>query len=241
MKNIAIIPARGGSKRIPKKNIKSFLGKPIIVYSIEVAIQSGLFDEVMVSTDDEEIADISKKYGAKVPFFRSKEKADDYATTSDVLEEVLLKYREYNKYYDIFCCMYPTAPFITQHILIKSYELLIKSKFESVFPVVRFSSPIQRALKIDNNKVSMICPENYKKRSQDLLPAYHDSGQFYWMRTNAFFKYKTLWTENTGAIELMEKETQDIDTIKDWEIAELKYKILQQISNKKNKDCMYLL
>ena len=222
---IAIIPARGGSKRIPRKNIKDFLGKPIIAYSIETALKSGLFDEVMVSTDDEEIAEIAKRYGARVPFMRSLKNADDFAGTSDVINEVLLEYKNIGIEFDFFCCIYPTAPFITSKKLRESYVKLKKNKFDSVFPVVKFNYPIQRALKIIKDKVSMIEPKNLNKRSQDLMPIYHDAGQFYFMKTESFLIKNKLFTENTGAIELSELEVQDIDTKIDWEIAEIKYQL----------------
>lgn len=226
MNNLAIIPARGGSKRIPRKNIKDFLGKPIIAYSIEAALDSGLFEEVMVSTDDNEIAEIAIKYGAKIPFFRSEKTANDFAHVAEVIEEVLDSYRSENKQFDNFCCIFSTAPFISKKRLKEGYELMLKNNFDSVFPVLKFSYPIQRALKIENEKVSMILPENFNKRSQDLMPAYHDSGQFYWMKTQEFYKQKRVFAENSGAIILSEMEVQDIDTIEDWEVAEMKYKLI---------------
>ncbi len=225
-KNIAIIPARGGSKRIPRKNIKNFLGKPIIAYSIEAALKSNLFDEVMVSTDDKEIAEIAVKYGAKVPFFRSKETANDYAGLTDVIIEVLNKYKEQNIIYDNLCCILATAPFLTQKDLINSYNKLIKSTFDSVFPVVRYSFPIQRAMQFEGENIKMIWPENLTKRSQDLKPSFHDAGLFYWAKTNIILEQNKLWTDNTTAIEISEQKAQDIDTSEDWEIAELKYKLI---------------
>src|SRR5690606_2388836 len=155
MANLAIIPARGGSKRIPKKNIKDFLGKPIMAYSIEAALNSKLFDEVMVSTDDEEIAIIAEKYGAKVPFLRSKDNANDFAVLADVVEEVQMKYSNKNKNFENICCILPTAPFVTPSKIIEGYDKLIEGEFVSVFPVLEFSFPIQRSLKIEKNKVAM--------------------------------------------------------------------------------------
>jgi N-acylneuraminate cytidylyltransferase len=225
-KNLCIIPARGGSKRIPRKNVKDFLGKPIIAYSIETALESNLFDEVMVSTDDDEIAEIAKNYGAKVPFMRSEENADDFATTADVLIEVITNYQKLNKYFNIACCMYPTAPLIKQEYLKKSYDLLIEKKFDSVFPIVKFSYPIFRALKIEDNKTRMIWEENLKKRSQDLPEAFHDAGQFYWFDVKKLLSNNILFSENAGAIEIAETEVQDIDNETDWKIAEIKYKLL---------------
>jgi N-acylneuraminate cytidylyltransferase len=226
MKRLAIIPARGGSKRIPRKNIKNFLGKPIIAYSIEAAIASNLFDEIMVSTDDAEIAAVARESGAKVPFMRSDKNADDFATTSDVIQEVLRQYAD-NKYsYDSVCCIYPTAPFITAERLKQGSELLDKGSFGAVVPLVKFSFPIQRAVRLSSNgKVSFFQPEYIKSRSQDLEPAYHDAGQFYWFNVDAFEINQSIWTSNTGAIILNETEVQDIDTPEDWKIAEFKFKI----------------
>lgn len=225
MKKIAIITARSGSKRIPKKNIKIFLGKPIIAYSIEKAINSKLFDKVMVSTDDKEIADISKNYGAEVPFFRSKKNSDDFSTTPDVLIEVLETYKKLNEEFDFGCCIYPTAPLISKKELKKSFDILISKKYDCVFPILPFSYPIQRALRIENSeKVEMINPLNYRVRSQDLEKMYHDAGQFYWFNVSKFINKKKLWTNNTGFIIVDEINTQDIDDEMDWKLAEIKYK-----------------
>ncbi len=226
MANLAIIPARGGSKRIPRKNIKPFLGKPIIAYSIEAAMHSNLFDEVMVSTDDEEIAEIAKKYGAKVPFLRSKDNANDFAVLADVVEEVRLKYSNENKNFKNICCILPTAPFVTSSKIKAAYDKLIEGNFESVFPVLEFSFPIQRSLKIKENKVSMVWSEYLNSRSQDLEPRYHDSGQFYWLKSAFFKKEKKLFTDNSGAIVISELHAQDIDTETDWKLAEIKYKLM---------------
>src|ERR1019366_4135646 len=193
MRKIAIIPARGDSKRIPRKNIKDFLGKPIIAYSIETAIQSGLFDEVMVSTDDEEIAKIAVQYGATVPFMRSKKNADDYAGTSEVILEVLSNYEISNKSFDVICCIYPTAPLLKVKKFKDSYQMFINGGFDSFFCVIPFNYPIQRALVANNNKIKMINPENYKYRSQDLEKTYHDAGQFYWLRSNKFLDEQKLF------------------------------------------------
>ncbi len=223
---IAIITARGGSKRIPKKNIKLFLGKPIIQYSIEAALNSNYFDEVMVSTDDEEIASISKKMGAVVPFFRSKENSDDYSTTCDVLEEVLLKYKELGKNVDYFCCIYPTAPFVNSDKLINAMDLLINSNADCVLPVVEYSYPIQRSLKCVGDNIVMKWPENYFSRSQDLEKTYHDCGQYYCMKTSSLLTQMKLFAENTIPIITSEIEVQDIDNETDWLLAELKYQFI---------------
>lgn len=227
MKNLCIIPARGGSKRIPRKNIKPFLGKPIIAYSIEMALKSGLFDEVMVSTDDEEIAEVAKEYGAEVPFMRSKKSADDFATTAEVIEEVLNKYLSFNQNFKYGCCIYPTAPLLNSDKLDEAYHLLLNKNFDSVFPVVEFGYPIWRSLAInENGQAAMNWPEHLNSRSQDLPKAYHDAGQFYWFNVEQFFEKKTLFGQNSGSIVLSQVEVQDIDSNVDWQLAELKAKLL---------------
>ena len=227
IKNIAIIPARGGSKRIPRKNIKNFLGKPIIAYSIESALESNLFDEVMVSTDDEEIAEIARHYGAKVPFMRSDNNANDFAPLADVLLEVVTEYEAKNISIDNICCILPTAPFVTTERLVDSHKMFISEGFDSVFPVLEFSYPIKRSLvKKEDGTVKMAWPEYLNTRSQDLTPHYHDSGQFYFVENESLQKYKSVFTDNTGVIELSQLEVQDIDTLDDWKNAEIKYKII---------------
>ncbi len=227
MSAIAIITARGGSKRIPRKNIREFCGHPIIKYSIEAAISSKSFDEVMVSTDDKEIAEIARKYGAKVPFLRSKENSDDYSGTVDVLLEVINKYKKIGKCFDYLCCIYPTAPFITAKKLTSSIKLLQENKdCDCIIPVVKYSYPIQRSLKIDNGKLKMNWPENYSKRSQDLEDAYHDSGQFYITKTQQLLENKTLFSMNAIPVTISETEAQDIDNEEDWKIAEIKFRVL---------------
>ncbi|MCW2120272.1 pseudaminic acid cytidylyltransferase [Flavobacterium sp. 7A] len=229
MTNICIIPARGGSKRIFRKNIKIFLGKPIIAYSIEVAIKSGLFDEIMVSTDDEEIAEIAIKYGAKIPFLRSNEKSNDFATTYEVIEEVLQNYKKRGQSFDQACCIYPCAPFISTKKLVEAARKL--DKFETVLPIVQYGFPIQRALKKNEaDSVSFIQPEFELSRSQDLNESFHDAGQFYWFNLKSLFKNKSVLSENTGCVVLSEIEVQDIDNEIDWKLAELKYKLLYGVS-----------
>jgi N-acylneuraminate cytidylyltransferase len=228
-KSIAIITARGGSKRIPRKNIKNFCGFPIIKYSIEAAINSKCFVDVMVSTDDKEIANIAKQFGATVPFFRSENTSNDYATTADVIEEVLLEYKKLGKNFDYACCIYPTAPFITKSKLKEVYNLIVSKKADSVIPVVKFDYPIQRALKIENMLLKFIWSENLNKRSQDLEPSYHDCGQFYFFKTSSFLESKKLFSENTIPFEMPASEVQDIDNEEDWIIAEMKYKLLNTL------------
>ena len=229
MTRIAIIPARSGSKRIPNKNIKSFLGKPIIAYSIQTAIESNLFDEVMVSTDCEEIAKIAKSYGAKVPFYRTKKNASDYASTLEVLNEVIDQYKINGFDYDYGCCLYSTAPFITPNHLKEAYKNLIDKSFDTVFAAVKYGHPIERAFQLNNdNKVQINNPEKEFTRTQDLSPNYHDAGQFYWFNTKSLIENTSLLNGNTSAIIMDEIEVHDIDSPSDWQIAELKYKTLRQ-------------
>jgi pseudaminic acid cytidylyltransferase len=223
---LAIITARGGSKRIPRKNIKKFLGKPIINYSIQSALDSKCFDEVMVSTDDIEISEVAKTAGAKIPFLRSAESSNDYATTAEVILEVLADYKKLGVEFEYFCCIYPTAPFITGDKLKNAYNMLISSGAKSVVPVVRFGFPIQRSFKIEDDRLKMNWPEHMSTRSQDLTPAYHDSGQFYFIRTEDFLRDKKLFTDFTLPYEMPESEVQDIDNLEDWKVAEIKYTFL---------------
>ena len=227
MSKIAIIPARGGSKRIPRKNIKDFLGKPIISYSIEAALAACIFDEVMVSTDDLEIAEIAKSYGAAVPFLRSEETSNDIAATVPVLLEVLNEYEKCGTKFDYACCIYPCAPFITSDRLKEGMEMLTSSNADSVLPVVKFSYPPQRCLVIRNDLVEMLWPGNYSVRSQDLEPLYHDAGQFYCIKTDVLKSGLKLIGKRSHPIVLTDAEVQDIDTIEDWQAAEIKFRILR--------------
>lgn len=228
MKTIAIITARGGSKRIPKKNIKEFLGRPIICYSIEAALESGCFDEVMVSTDSTDIADVAIAAGAKVPFLRNPETADDYAVTADVLYEVLKRYEESGQSYHRGCCLYPTAPFVTAGKLRTAMEMLENPEVETVVPVVPFSFPPQRGSIISDGYLKMRYPENLNTRSQDLEMMYHDCGQFYCFDVEAFLKEKKLFTTKTAPYIISELEVQDIDNISDWKLAEIKYQMMKE-------------
>lgn len=220
---VAIITARGGSKRIPRKNIKNFLGKPVIAYSIESAKKAGCFDEIMVSTDDHEIAEVAQKYGASVPFFRSPQTSDDYSSTTDVLLEVLLEYKNREMNFEQACCLYPAAPFITDTLLREGLRKLEETKASTLIPIATFASPILRALTIENDKLKRLWPENELKSSQELPSAYFDVGQFYWLQVEEFLKSKKLLTENTTTLVLSWKEIQDIDTQDDWNEAEYKY------------------
>ena len=227
MKNLCIIPARGGSKRIPRKNVKPFLGKPMLAYSIEAALSTGLFDEVMVSTDDKEIAEIAQQYGAKVPFMRSDATANDYAGLNEVIVEVDKTYIGLGRTFDNICCVLSTAPLIQAEDIINAFNKLNESGFECVYPIVEFSYPILRALSMDDNgNLAMIWPEYSNTRSQDLKPAYHDAGSFYWIDAKAYrqdYSFDNLKT--TGSV-MDELKVQDIDTETDWKFAELKYKFL---------------
>lgn len=227
-KAIAIITARGGSKRIPKKNIKEFCGKPIIAYSIRAALDSGIFDEVMVSTDSEEIAEIARAYGAKVPFMRSAKTSDDFATTADVLMEVLERYQEMGRTFDVMSCIYPTAPFVTPQKLQSAYDTLTKEQAVMAMPVVAFSYPPQRSYVLNGNMLEMKWKENYNKRSQDLEKMYHDAGQFYMYQVEAFVRLKGQMTESIVPVIIDEMEVQDIDNESDWKLAEQKYRLMTE-------------
>jgi len=228
MHNLAIIPARGGSKRIPRKNIGDFLGKPIISYSIEAALKSGLFEEVMVSTDDKEIAKIAVKYSAMVPFYRSAETSDDFTSTMEVIKEVVSEYEnQFNKKFDLICCIYPTAPLIQVQHLKNGLDILLAKNFDSVFPVVAFGYPVWRGVEItDEGKTQMIWPEYKNVISQELRTVYHDAGQWYWMNMNQL--EDSIFARNSGSIVLSEEEVQDIDNLTDWKLAEMKYKLINE-------------
>ena len=226
MSTIAIIPARGGSKRIPRKNIRPFLGKPIMAYSIETVLQSGLFDEVMVSTDDAEIADVARRYGASVPLLRRAETADHFATTADVLREVLVQYEQQGQVFNYACCLYPTAPFVTPELLWQAFSILTANEFDTVYPVQPFSFPVQRAVRLVNGHVQWLHPEHALTRSQDLEPTYHDAGQFYFFDVATFQSSHQLITDNSGGLVISEMAAHDIDTEEDWRVAEFKYRLI---------------
>lgn len=227
MKKIAIITARGGSKRIPGKNIKEFCGKPILAYSIEAALQSEIFDTVMVSTDDGQIAKIAQKYGAEIPFYRSTETSGDFATTNDVLLEVLSEYEKRGEHFELGCCIYPTAPFVTAEKLKSAVDKLAESDADTLIPVTAFSYPPQRAMIVKEGLLVFKHPEYLDSRSQDLEPHYHDVGQFYVFRTEAFQRNRKLMTGNILPLVISEMEVQDIDNQTDWEIAEMKYRLMK--------------
>ena len=229
MNNLAVIPARSGSQRIPKKNIKDFFGKPIIAYPIELAIESNLFDEVIVSTDSPEIESIVVKYGASVPFLRSEKNSNNFATLTDVILEVIQVYEKLDITIDSICCILPTSVLISQKNLLDGYNKFKNNDLSSLIPVLRFAYPIQRALKEDSGLLSFREPEFAISRSQDMEPYYHDSGQFYWIKANKIVKEKSIFTSKTGYLELAEIETQDIDTQMDWDILKIKFGYKNQI------------
>ncbi len=229
-RRIAIITAKGRSRRMPGKNIKDFFGKPVIAYSIEGALNSGLFDEVMVSTDCPEIAEISKQYGAQVPFMRSAEMSGDDVMLYSVVQEVLTNYKEQGQNFDWLCAMLPTAVFITSDKLNAAWKMLeVKPDADGLITVVRFPDPIERALKLtDENVVSMVWPEHIHSVSNELPPRYHDGGQFWWMRSDALFAQNKLYADNALGMEVPEYEAVDMDNETDWKMAELKYQLYTQ-------------
>lgn len=225
--NIAIIPARGGSKRIPRKNIKLFHDKPMIAYSIEAAQKSGCFDKIIVSTDDQEIANVAKAFGAEVPFIRPSKIADDFATTLDVMQHAINWCLEQQWAVDKVCCIYATAPFISSDSINIGFNALIKGDFNYAYSATSFPFPIQRALKIhQDGSTDMFMPEHLNTRSQDLEEAYHDAGQFYWGKSSAFLEKKPLFSNDSFAVILPRNTVQDIDTLEDWSNAELMFEVL---------------
>ena len=225
---LAVIPARGGSKRIPRKNIKDFSGKPIIAWSIEAALKSDCFDHVIVSTDDEEIADVARVWGASVPFLRPAELSNDYAGTTPVIKHAIEWFIEQGDKPDLTCCIYATAPFVTSEDLMKGLELIQNTDSSYVFSVTSYPFPIQRAIKIiENNCIEMFQPEYFNTRSQDLVEAYHDAGQFYWGRSSAWLDEKQIFSSSSMPVVLPRKQVQDIDTYEDWDRAELLFKLIR--------------
>lgn len=224
--NIAIIPARGGSKRIPRKNIKEFCGKPMIAYSIDAALQSGLFDTILVSTDDEEIADVARHYGADVPFIRPDALSDDFTGTGAVVQHALEWSKEHGKLYDYACTIYATAPMLQPHYLIEGFEKLRESNAINAFSVTSMPFPIQRTFKITSEgRCEMFTPEYFHTRSQDLEEAYQDAGQFYWKDLRKKTK-EIMFGKESMPIILPRHLVQDIDTPEDWIRAEFMYKAL---------------
>ena len=225
---VAIIPARGGSKRIPRKNIKDFCGKPMITWSIEVAQASKCFDKVIVSTDDQEIADIAHEYGAETPFIRPASLADDHTETAPVIRHAIHWLDEHEEKVDFACCIYPTAPFLSAMDLRTGWAVISNSGYDYVFSVTRYAFPIQRAIRItDQGRVAMWSPEHFRTRSQDLQEAWHDAGQFYWGTAEAWCEERVVFGENSAPVKLPRYRVQDIDTLEDWISAEWLFHSMQ--------------
>lgn len=225
---LAIIPARGGSKRIPKKNIKSFAGKPLIAHSIETALASGIFDVVMVSTDSEEVANVARDYGAEVPFIRPPELSDDYTGTRAVTNHAIEYYKNKGFEPEYACCIYATAPLLQKQYLIEGLNQLRQKPDKAfAFSVCSFPFPVQRALKNEGGGVSPMYPEFINSRSQDLTEAFHDAGQFYWGRTEDYLSKKAMFSEHSLPVFLPRYLVQDIDTLEDWQTAEILYKLIE--------------
>ena len=226
---LCVIPARGGSKRIPRKNIKSFCGQSMIAYSIKAAIASGCFDKIIVSTDDQEIAEVAKSFGAEVPFMRPDELANDYTATIPVIKHAIEWFDDQGQSPSEVCCLYATAPFVQADSIRKAYKKMKQEKVDYCFTVTSFAFPIQRAIKITaENRIEMFYPEHFETRSQDLEESYHDAGQFYWGKAEAFKQQKSLFSKSATPYILPQHLVQDIDTMEDWKKAELTYKIIQK-------------
>ncbi|GAF51731.1 pseudaminic acid cytidylyltransferase [Psychrobacter sp. JCM 18900] len=228
MTSIAVIPARGGSKRIPRKNIKNFHGNPLISYSIKAAINSGCFDRIIVSTDDEEIAEVAIRYGAEVPFIRNKELSNDFSGTTPVIQDVIEKLENTNIEY--LCCIYATAPMISSNDIITGLNT-IKAKLDCdyAFSITSYAFPIQRSLLLQKEgRVSMHNAEMFDVRSQDLEECWHDAGQFYWGTKHAWQEGLPIFSSNSIGIKIPRYRVQDIDTLEDWDMAEILYRAWRQ-------------
>lgn len=226
-KMIAIITARGGSKRIPRKNIKAFMGKPMLAYAIEAATGSHLFDTVMVSTDDEEIATVASKCGAEVPFMRSEMTSSDHASTTDVLVEVINEYKKRGYEFEKICCIYPCVPFLSAKSLVEAHEKFSED-IDALMPICKYPVPVEWAMSIKDGLVNNFDPKGWQIRSQDLEPKYYDAGMFYFVRTDKMLEYRSVRPPKTAGYIIDESECQDIDTMEDWKNAELKYMILHK-------------
>ena len=223
--NVAIIPARGGSKRIPRKNIKEFCGKPMIAWSIEAALQSGCFDRIVVSTDDTEIAEVAQRFGAEVPFMRPGALSDDHTGTTAVIRHATEWFIEQGQQPEQVCCIYATAPFISPEDIQRGLEILTATGSDYAFSVTSYPFPIQRAIRLTpHGRVEMFNPEEFNSRSQDLEEAYHDAGQFYWGRASAWLSEKKIFSPEASPVLLPRYRVQDIDTMEDWQRAELMFK-----------------
>lgn len=229
---LAVIPARGGSKRIPRKNIRSFAGRPMIEHSIVAALSSGCFDEVIVSTDDEEIADISRSAGAKTPFIRPANLSDDYATTAEVIQHAIRWHKEQGNMVDYVCCVYATAPFLKAEDIARGYSLLNETRSaDYAFSVTSFPHPVQRGLVFEGDRLNALYPEYSNTRSQDLPEVYHDAAQFYWGRASAYLGGVPLFSNKSIGVVIPRFRVQDVDTEEDWVRAELMYRALQQMDH----------
>lgn len=228
---LAVIPARGGSKRIPRKNVKPFAGKPMIVWSIDAALDSGCFDRIIVSTDDEEIAAIASKAGADVPFMRPANLSDDYTGTIPVVAHAISWMQEHAHPADSVCCIYATAPFVRAEDIRRGQAILEQGGADYAFSVTSFPFPIQRAIRLKaEERVEMFWPEHFASRSQDLEEAFHDAGQFYWGRSEAWLAGRPLFSPQAAAVVLPRHRVQDIDTPEDWQRAELMFTALNAVS-----------
>jgi pseudaminic acid cytidylyltransferase len=235
---VGIIPARGGSKRIPRKNIKPFCGKPIIGYSIEALLQSGVCDRVVVSTDDEEIAAVAKEFGAEVPFFRPKELSDDFTPTVPVVRHAINWLMEHDSAVTNVCCVYSTAPFVTAQDVRDAYSKLVTEQVSGyVFTATSFPFPIQRAFRIrPSGHCEMFHPEQYNTRSQDLEHGYQDAGQFYWGSAQAYLENKIFFSTDSKPFVIPRHRVQDIDTVQDWQRAEVMWRVLQEMQRETTDD-----
>jgi pseudaminic acid cytidylyltransferase len=228
MHRVAIIPARGGSKRIPRKNIKEFCGKPMIAWSIEAAKASGSFDNVIVSTDDPEIADVAREWGASVPFMRPAELSDDYAGTLPVIHHAVDWLSANEAPVDYACCLYATAPFVSADDLCRGWGLIQQRGCSYAFSVTSYAFPIQRAVRITEvGRVAMFNPEHFNTRSQDLEEAWHDAGQFYWGTALAWQEERPIFGEESVPVKLPRHRVQDIDTPEDWTRAEWMFRAMK--------------
>lgn len=228
--NIAIIPARGGSKRIPRKNVKHFCGKPMIARSIEAAHLAGCFDRVIVSTDDSEIADVARSFGAEVPFIRPSELSDDHTGTSPVVAHAIQWLAEQGGAANFVCCIYATAPFVQAEDIVKGLRLIESEDIQFAFSVTSYAFPIQRAIRLTkDNRIEMYSPENFQVRSQDLEEAWHDAGQFYWGTSKAWLSGQPIFGHKSAPVILPRHQVQDIDTPEDWVRAEWLYKAMNLI------------
>jgi len=229
---LAIIPARGGSKRIPRKNIKPFCGKPMIAWSIEAARASACFDQIIVSTDDAEIAAVARQYGATVPFMRPAELADDHTGTIPVIRHAIEWFNGQGHSVEQACCIYATAPFVSAEDIQRGGQILEETGSDYAFSVTSYAFPIQRAIRItERGRIAMFNPEHFNTRSQDLEEAYHDAGQFYWGIAKAWLQGKMIFSPDSAPVRLPRHRVQDIDTPEDWQRAEWMCKAMQQAQN----------